>query len=33
MEIKLFTIENYDKVYKLWTDTKGMGMRSIDDSI
>ncbi len=32
MEIKLMTIKDYDKVYQLWTDTKGMGMRSLDDS-
>ncbi|GFP75319.1 Acetyltransferase YpeA [Clostridium fungisolvens] len=27
------TIEDYDKVYKLWTNTSGMGMRSLDDSL
>ena len=32
MEIKLLAIEDYDKVYQLWTNTKGMGMRSLDDS-
>lgn len=32
MEIKLMAIKDYDKVYQLWTDTKGMGMRSLDDS-
>ncbi|QVK21784.1 GNAT family N-acetyltransferase [Mycoplasmatota bacterium] len=32
MEIKLMTIGDYDKVYQLWTDTKGMGMRNLDDS-
>jgi ribosomal protein S18 acetylase RimI-like enzyme len=32
MEISLLVIEDYDKVYKLWTNTKGMGMRSLDDS-
>lgn len=32
MEIKLLTIEDYDKTYQLWTNTKGMGMRSLDDS-
>lgn len=32
MEIKLMSIEDYDKVYKLWTSTEGMGMRSLDDS-
>lgn len=33
MEIKLMTIEDYDKVYQLWTNTQGMGMRSLDDSL
>ncbi|GFZ31419.1 N-acetyltransferase [Clostridium zeae] len=33
MEISLMTIEDYDKVYKLWTNTSGMGMRSVDDSL
>ena len=32
MEIRLMSIEDYDKVYELWTNTKGMGMRSLDDS-
>ncbi len=32
MEIKLMTIQDYDNVYKLWANTKGMGMRSLDDS-
>ena len=32
MEIKLMNIEDYDKAYQLWTNTKGMGMRSLDDS-
>ena len=32
MKIRLLTIEDYDKVYQLWTNTKGMGMRSLDDS-
>lgn len=26
------TIEDYDNVFQLWTNTKGMGMRSLDDS-
>jgi ribosomal protein S18 acetylase RimI-like enzyme len=25
-------IEDYETVYKLWTNTSGMGMRSLDDS-
>ena len=32
MELKLLRIEDYDMVYQLWTSTKGMGMRSLDDS-
>lgn len=32
MEIRLMTIDDYDKVYHLWTNTEGMGMRSLDDS-
>lgn len=32
MIIRLLTIEDYEKVYELWTNTKGMGMRSLDDS-
>lgn len=26
------SIEDYDSVYQLWTNTQGMGMRSVDDS-
>ena len=32
MEIKLMSNEDYHKVYELWTNTQGMGMRSLDDS-
>jgi hypothetical protein len=32
MEIKLMSIEDYNSVYQLWTNTQGMGMRSLDDS-
>lgn len=32
MEIRNMVIEDYEKVYKLWTNTTGMGMRSLDDS-
>jgi ribosomal protein S18 acetylase RimI-like enzyme len=32
MIIRLMSIGDYDKVYQLWTNTKGMGMRSLDDS-
>lgn len=32
MEIRTMSIGDYEKVYKLWTNTAGIGMRSIDDS-
>jgi ribosomal protein S18 acetylase RimI-like enzyme len=32
MKIRTMVIDDYDKVYKLWTNTTGMGLRSIDDS-
>ncbi|TGE37513.1 GNAT family N-acetyltransferase [Desulfosporosinus fructosivorans] len=32
MEIRLMSIEDYKNVYQLWTNTEGMGMRSLDDS-
>lgn len=32
MIIRLMSIEDYDRVYSLWTGTAGMGMRSLDDS-
>lgn len=32
MEIRTMTIDDYEGVYKLWINTSGMGMRSIDDS-
>lgn len=32
MEIRTMVIEDYENAYKLWTNTKGMGMRSLDDS-
>jgi len=32
MEIKIMSIDDYDKVYQLWTNTKGIGIRSLDDS-
>lgn len=32
MKIRLMTTEDYNEVYKLWTNTNGMGMRSLDDS-
>jgi len=30
--IRLLTIEDYDAVFELWKRTKGMGLRSLDDS-
>jgi ribosomal protein S18 acetylase RimI-like enzyme len=30
--IKLMTIDDYEKVLKLWDNTQGMGIRGIDDS-
>lgn len=30
--IRLMSMEDYEKVYALWSGTKGMGMRSLDDS-
>lgn len=32
MQIRTMTIEDYETVYKLWSNTAGMGMRSLDDS-
>lgn len=32
MKIRPMSIEDYNEVYKLWTNTDGMGMRSLDDS-
>lgn len=32
MRIRKMTIDDYEKVYQLWTNTPGMGMRSLDDS-
>lgn len=32
MQIRKMTINDYEGVYQLWTDTPGMGMRSVDDS-
>lgn len=32
MTIKPLCIDDYDEVYHLWSDTSGMGMRSLDDS-
>lgn len=32
MEIRNMTMEDYETVYKLWSNTSGIGMRSLDDS-
>ena len=32
MEIKLLGTEDYDKLYRLWMDTPGMGLNDVDDS-
>lgn len=32
MEIVLMTISDYEETFKLWSNTAGMGMRSLDDS-
>lgn len=31
--IRLMTIDDYDEVFDLWINTKGIGLRSLDDSI
>lgn len=33
MKISHLTIDDYDRVYRLWTNTDGMGLRSLDDSL
>jgi N-acetylglutamate synthase len=32
LEIRIMAIEDYEEVYKLWSNTAGVGMRSLDDS-
>ncbi|MBR7064277.1 MAG: GNAT family N-acetyltransferase [Treponema sp.] len=32
MKIRLMTIEDYEKVYKLWLSCEGMGLNNLDDS-
>lgn len=32
INIRLMKIEDYDNAYKLWINTKGMGLNNIDDS-
>lgn len=31
-DIRVMTIEDYEQVYKLWTDISGFSMKSVDDS-
>jgi N-acetylglutamate synthase len=30
--VRLMAIEDYESVYSLWSETKGVGLRSLDDS-
>ena len=32
MDIRVMTIEDYEKVYGLWKTIRGFGIRSMDDS-
>lgn len=32
MLVRLMKIQDYEKVYRLWCDTEGVGMRKLDDS-
>lgn len=32
MNIRLMTIADYEKVYSVWTSSKGMGLNNLDDS-
>ena len=32
MEINVMTIDDYEDVFELWSETEGMGLRSLDDS-
>ncbi len=32
MNIRKMTIDDYEKVYDLWINTKGMGLNSVDDT-
>lgn len=32
MNIRVMTMDDYDKVHKLWMSIKGFGIRSVDDS-
>ncbi|NMC56746.1 MAG: GNAT family N-acetyltransferase, partial [Eubacteriaceae bacterium] len=32
MKIREMVIDDYESVYKLWSETEGMCMRNVDDS-
>lgn len=32
MELRILEIEDYENIYRLWANTSGMGLRSLDDS-
>lgn len=32
MDIRVMTIDDYDKIYELWTLCEGLGLNSVDDS-
>lgn len=32
MTIRNVTIDDYDRLFRLWTETEGMGLRNLDDS-
>ena len=32
MEVRLMTMEDYERVYQLWLSTPGMGLNNVDDS-
>lgn len=32
MKIRKMTIDDYDGIYRLWTDTPGLGLNAADDS-
>ena len=31
--VRVMTIKDYDDVYELWMNTKGMGMRNLDEVV
>ena len=32
INIRIMTVEDYDGIYDLWINTKGMGLNSLDDT-